>query len=200
MTGRHTVLRRLSSSSGQSVIEFALVMPVVVVLVLGVIELGYALQDQHLITKLTREGSNLISRDTTVQDAATAIKAMSSAPVNFDNGSSKIIFSVIKRGATTGSANYDKMVLYQRYEYGTFGGLSHITTAGGGSFGGAPDYAAANSDNNAGLQVTGLPPDLVSVKGGMIYVTEIYTKHTLLTPFDRFGVSVPQTLYSIAYF
>ena len=200
MSDRHTVLRRLSSSRGQSVIEFALVMPVVVALVLGVIELGYALQDQHLITKLTREGSNLISRDTTVQDAATALRAMSSLPVNFDDGSSKIIFSVIKRGATTGSNNYDRMVLYQRYEYGTFAGVSHITIAGAGSFGGPPDYAAANSDNNSGLQVTGLPPDLVSVKGGMIYVTEIFTKHALLTPFDQFGVSVPQTLYSIAYF
>jgi hypothetical protein len=175
-------------------------MPVVVALVLGVIELGYALQDQHLITKLTRESSNLISRDTSVQDAATAIKAMSSLPVNFDDGSSKIIFSVIKRGATTGSANYDTMVLYQRYEYGTFAGNSQLRTRGGGSFGGPPDYAAANSDSNSGLQITNLPPDLVSVKGGMIYVTEIFTRHALLTPFDRFGVSVPQTLYSIAYF
>jgi hypothetical protein len=200
MSDRSTVLRRLASSSGQSVIEFALVMPIVVVLVLGVIELGSALQDQHLITKLTREGSNLISRDTTVEDAATALRLMTSAPVNFENGSSKMIFSVIKRGATTGSANYDKMVLYQRFEYGSFGGVSHISIAGGGSFGGAPDYAAANSDNNAGLQVTNLPPTLVSVKGGMIYVTEIFTRHTMLTPFDRFGVTVPQSLYSIAYF
>ncbi|MEP6593142.1 MAG: TadE family protein, partial [Acidobacteriota bacterium] len=84
-------LHRLANARGQSVIEFAIVMPVVVVLVLGILELGYALQDQHLITKLTREGSNLISRDTTVQDAATALRAMSSAPVNFDNGSSRLI-------------------------------------------------------------------------------------------------------------
>jgi hypothetical protein len=196
----HPILRRLSNSRGQSAIEFALVMPVVVVLVLGVIELGYALQDQHLITKLTREGSNLISRDTTVQDAATALRAMSSLPVNFDNGSSRIIFSVIKRGATTGSNNYDQMVLYQRYEYGTYPGVSQVRTRGAGSFGGPPDYAAAGSDSNSNLQITNLPADLVSVKGGMIYVTEIYTKHTLLTPLDRFGVSVPQTLYSIAYF
>jgi hypothetical protein len=200
MTPRRTAIQRLSTSSGQSVIEFALVMPIVIVLVLGVIELGYALQDQHLITKLTREGSNLISRDTTVQDAATAMRAMTSPPVNFENGSSRIIFSVIKRGATTGSANYDKMVLYQRYEYGTFAGVSQVRTRGTGSFGGPPDYEAANSDGNANLQITNLPANLVSVPGGMIYVTEIYTRHTLITPFDRFGVSVPQSLYSIAYF
>jgi hypothetical protein len=135
-----------------------------------------------------------------VQDAATAMKAMSSAPVNFDNGSSRIIFSVIKKGATTGSANYDKMVLYQRYEYGTFAGVSQLRTRGAGSFGGPPDYEATNSDGNANLQVTNLPANLVSVPGGMIYVTEIYTRHTLITPFNRFGVTVPETLYSIAYF
>ncbi|MEO8520879.1 MAG: TadE/TadG family type IV pilus assembly protein [Acidobacteriota bacterium] len=193
-------LHRLANARGQSVIEFAIVMPIVVVLVLGVLELGYALQDQHLITKLTREGSNLISRDTTVQDAATALRAMSSAPVNFDNGSSRLILSVIKRGATTGSTNYDKMVLYQRFEYGALAGTSQIQTRGGGSFGGPPDYEAAGSDSNANLQVTNLPANLVSVKGGMIYVTEIYTRHTLLTPLTRFGINVPQTLYSIAYF
>jgi len=36
--------------------------------------------------------------------------------------------------------------------------------------------------------------------GGLLYVTEIFTTHTLITPFDRFGVNVPTTLYSIAYF
>ena len=44
-------------------------MPLVLVLVLGVIEVGYALLDQHVVTKLTREGSNLISRDTSLADA-----------------------------------------------------------------------------------------------------------------------------------
>ena len=42
--------------------------------------------------------------------------------------------------------------------------------------------------------------DLVGVKGGMVYVTEIYTSHPLLTPLDKFGIKFPTTLYSIAYF
>lgn len=188
----------MRDARGQSVLEFALILPLVLLLVLGVIEVGYALQDQHLITKLTREGSNLISRDTTLEDAATTMKSMSSLPVNFADGSSKVIFSVIRRGATTGSPNYDKMVLYQRYEYGSYPGTSAVN--GSGSFGGPPNFQAANSDSNTSLRVTSLPADLVSVKGGMIYVTEIFTRHTLITPVNRFGVSVPQTLYSIAYF
>ena len=64
-------------------------LPLVLVIVLGVVEIGYALLDQHVVTKLTREGSNLISRDTTLQDAATAMRDMSSRPVDFDQRHSK---------------------------------------------------------------------------------------------------------------
>jgi hypothetical protein len=120
--------------------------------------------------------------------------------VDFTNGS-RVIFSVIKRGATTGTANYDRLVLYQRTEFGNFPGptVSQVQ-ASGGSFGGPPDYVAANSDTDASLRVTGVPSNLVTVIGGMVYVTEIFTKRTRLTPLDRFGVAVPETLYSIAYF
>ena len=69
---------------------------------------------------------------------------------------------------------------------------------GTGSFTG-PDYEAANSDTDTRLQVTNLPTGLVA-SGGMIYITEIFSTHTLITPFDRFGVVVPSVLYSIAYF
>jgi hypothetical protein len=189
----------LKDCSGQSIIEFAVVLPVLLVLVLGVIEVGYALLDQHVVTRLTREGSNLISRDTSLEDALVVMKTMSSPPVDFNNGS-RVIFSVIKRGGTTGSGNYDKMILYQRYEYGSMSATSALKTRGSGSFGTAPNYEAVNSDNNTGLQVTNVPTDLVAVKGAMIYITEIYTTHKLITPFDRFGIAVPKTLYSIAYF
>ena len=36
--------------------------------------------------------------------------------------------------------------------------------------------------------------------GGLLYITEIFTRHPLITPFNRFGVQMPTTLYSIAYF
>ena len=62
------------AASGQSLVEFAIILPLVLLIVLGVVEVGYALLDQHVVTKLTREGSNLISRDTTLQDAATAMR------------------------------------------------------------------------------------------------------------------------------
>jgi hypothetical protein len=192
-------MTRLRDASGQSVIEFAVVMPLVCLLVLGVVEVGYALLDQQVVTKLTREGSNLISRDSSLQDATTALRTMATRPVDFANGS-KMIFSVLKKGATVNTPNYRQIILYQRHEYGNGSGVSKLTTRGSGSFRGAPDYEANNSDSNTGLQVTNVPNSIIAVEGGLMYVTEVYTRHDLITPFDRFGVLLPRTLYSIAYF
>jgi len=192
--------RRSQAASGQSLIEFALMLPLVVLVALGVIETSWGLLDDHVVTKLSREGSNLISRDTTIQDATTAIRQMASRPVNFDDGSSTVIFSVIKRGAITGTANYNKAFLYQRYTYGTYPGTSQFSTAGSASFGGAPDYMAINPDTNAGLQLTTDPVGLVPNPGQLIYVTEVFSRHTLLTPLDHFGITLPTTMNSVAFF
>jgi Flp pilus assembly protein TadG len=185
------------NDSGQAIIEFTLVVPLLLMLVLGVVEVGYALLDQHIVSKLSREGANLISRDTALADAATAMRTLSSAPVNFNDGSSKVIFSVVKKVATSTAANYNKAVLYQRFTYGSYTGSSTLNNSGG-SFGSAPDYIANNSDNDPSLVVTNVPSTMAT--GGMLYVTEIYTRHPMITPFNNFGFSMPQTLYSIAYF
>ena len=191
--------RLLKDARGQSVVEFAMILPLLLVVVLGVIEVSYALLDQHVVTKLTREGSNLISRDTSLADAAAAMKSMSGRPVDFSTHS-KMIFSVVRRGATTGTSNFNKDVLYQRYEYGALSASSKISTRGSGSYGAGPEYEAANADSDTNIQVTNLPSGIVLSTGGTIYITEIFTTHELITPFDKFGVTVPKTLYSIAYF
>jgi hypothetical protein len=127
------------------------------------------------------------------------MKAMSGRPVDFTTNS-RLIFSVVRRGATTSTTNYNKDILYQRYEFGAISGTSALTTRGAGSFSGGPDYTAAGADTDSSLQITNLPAGLLTTAGDMVYITEIYTKHELITPFDKFGVKVPDILYSIAYF
>jgi TadE-like protein len=187
------------SARGQSIIEFAIMMPLICVLALGVIEMGWALLDAHIVTRLAREGSNLTSRDTSLQDAGSAMVGMATRPVDFNAGS-KVILSVVRNVATIGAANYNKPVLYQRYEYGSFPAVSKLIISGSGSFGPAPEYQAINSDSNTGLQMTNLPPTVGTTLGGMVYVTEIYSPHSLITPFNNFGFTMPTSLYSIAYF
>jgi len=189
----------LRNQRGQSMIEFAMILPLLLVIVLGVVEVSYALIDQHVVTKLTREGSNLISRDLTLKDAAQVLKSMSTGPVDFDSNS-KVIFSVIRKGQSTGTANYGVDILYQRYEYGALAASSALQTRGAGDFNNPPEYTATNADSNTALQLVNLPSGLNIGTGSMIYVTEVFTRHQLITPFDRFGIAVPDTLYSIAYF
>jgi TadE-like protein len=189
----------LKDTRGQSIIEFAMVMPLLMLIVLGVVEVSYALLDQHVITKLSREGSNLISRDTSLADSAAALKSMSGRPVDFSTNA-RMIFSVVRRGATTGTSNFNKDVLYERYEYGALSASSMISTRGSASYGTGPDYAAANPDGDTNIQVTNLPAGITLTTGGTLYITEIYVQHELITPFDKFGVTVPKILYSIAYF
>jgi hypothetical protein len=184
---------------GQSLVEFTLILPLLIVMAFGVTEVGYALLDQHVVTKITREGSNLISRDVTLQDAATAMDGMVTRPVDFDNGS-RLIFSVLKRVNTTGAANDGHVILYQRHAVGTLSAASALTTAGTPVFGGAPDYIAPNADNNTNLRITNLPANIVLVDGGLLYVTEVFSTHERLTPLDRFGITLPDRLYSVAYF
>ena len=191
-------MKSLRCARGQSIVEFAVVLPIFVVIVLGVVEISYALLDQHVVTKLTREGSNLISRDTTLADAATALRSMATARSSLDNG--KVILSVLKVGSTSGSSNYNRLILYQRYAYGSLAAASGLSTAGSASFGAAPDYTAPNSDSDTNLRVTNARRTLVVPLGGLVYVTEIFNRHQLLTPLDRFGIKVPTTLYSVAYF
>jgi hypothetical protein len=194
-------MKQDESSSGQSLLEFAMILPLVLGLSLGVIEVGYALLDQHVVTKLAREGSNLISRNTTMVATGDVMLSMSTRPVNFGaGGGSRLILSVLKRGAV-GTPNACCPLLYQRYEVGNLAKSSTlISAAGSGSWPASSDYTAPNADTNTSLQVTGgLPANLVT-PGNFVYVTEIWTRHPLITPFDHFGIVVPQFLYSIAYF
>lgn len=191
--------KRGRNISGQSLVEFTLTLPLLLLLVLGIIELSYALYDQHVIVKLAREGSNLISRQTTLYDAATAMTTMATTPVSFSGSNSLLIFSVIHM-STTGN-NSGKPVLFQRYSIGNSSLASSIlTTKGTGTFGSSPDYYASNPDSDTNLQITNLSSNVVMSSDGYLYLTEVYSKHSLITPFQNFGITLPSVLGAQAYF
>ena len=187
------------SDAGQTLVETAILLPILLMVSLGVVEVSYAVLHQHVISRITREGANLISRDVALLDASNALKSMSTAPVDFTNGS-QLVLSVLMKGSTVGTANYDKVVLYQRYSIGTLGTPSTLTTAGPVVFGPAPDFKVANADTNVNLRITNLPANVDMTRGGLLYVAEVFTQHASLTPLDKFGVTFPPTLQSIAYF
>jgi hypothetical protein len=192
-------MTRRRSDRGQTLVEMAFVLPITLMVSLGLIEVSYAVLHQHVISRITREGANLISRDVTLLDASNALKTMSTNPVDFTDGS-QLVLSVLRKGNVVGTANFDKIVLYQRYSIGTLAADSILTTAGSGVFGGQPDFRAFNSDTDVNLRITNVPANVDMTRGALLYVAEVFTQHAPLTPLDKFGVTVPPTLRSIAYF
>jgi hypothetical protein len=185
-------------SKGSTIVEFVIVLPILLLLILGVIEIGYALYENHLIVKLAREGANLISRQSTLQEAETAIVGAAMPPVAF-NADGKLILSVIKLG--TGGANLNTPIVYQRRVVGSLDANSVLGNPLTTSFSGAPDYTAVDPDNDAGIRIPGtLPNGLTLTPGQSVFVTEVFTRHTVVTPLASFGLQLPANLYASAYF
>jgi Flp pilus assembly protein TadG len=195
-TSRSLAVRLVRAAEGQSIVEFAICLPVLLLLSLGVVETSNALMSQHVITKIAREGSNMISRETKLTATATAIRTMDANSASF-NSTTKVIFSVLMRSQT--GSNNGFLVLYQRYEFGNLSlGASKLN--GSGTFNSANDYTANNPNSDAGLRVTNAPSGIAADPGGMIYVTEVYRQYDTLTPVRNIGIPIPSLLYSIAYF
>jgi len=185
---------------GQSLVEFAMVLPLVLVLVLGIIEVSYALFENHIIIKLTREGSNLISRGTKLghADIDSWLLSGTNAPVAF-NAKGKLVLSVIKLGDA--GANLDRPIISHRRVVGTLSANSVLGNPPSSSYSGTPDFAAVNPNNDSNIRIMGaLPNSLTLTDGESVYVTEIYMRHDFLTPFQNFGVTLPTNLYASAYF
>lgn len=189
----------IRSSQGQVLVEFACVLPLLLLLAFGVVELSFLMHDQHIVIRLTREGSNLISRNTKLSDAATAMTSMVNPPVDLNSANSKLIFTVLTK--YTSGNNNNHVIVYQRREIGNLTAASTFNTGSlTAAFGPAPDYIAIDPGNNTNLRVTNVPASLSLNPGQFVYVTEIYTRHPLITALNSFGVHLPTTLYSIAYF
>jgi hypothetical protein len=202
--GRQNRLRRAlktRSSQGQIIVEFVFVLPLLLLLGLGVIDMSYLLFNQHVITRLTREGSNLISRNVSLGQAATVMSSMVNPPVDLNSSNSKLIFTVLTKWGSGSNNNRD--IVYKRYEIGGLAASSAFTNQGpisSASFDPTIDYRARDPDNNTNLRVTNVPASLVLTRGQFVYVTEIYTRHVTITPLANFGMTLPSTLYSVAYF
>jgi len=123
---------------------------------------------------------------------------MSSSPVNFSTNST-LIFSVIECVATVGSSQLRPERAVRALSVRRAPGVERDHDARERIVRQRAGLPGGQLRQRHKLQITNLPANL-NVTGGMLYVTEIYTTHTLITPLNRFGIAVPTQLYSIAYF
>ncbi len=161
-----------NDESGQALLEFALIGSIMIILVLGVIDLGRAIYDVQVMSNLSRTGSNLALRAASLTDSAAAV-VTGSSPLNLANNGFVIVTSVIN--------NNGKLQVTGQVSQGGISAASKVGKNGGA----------------AALPATAIPPN-----GQTVYVTEVYYAFQPITPIGKFmqGLTLPSTLYDVAYF
>jgi len=160
--------------------EFAFVAIAMISLVLGLIDVGYAIFDLQVISNLSREGANLAAHGATLQSTANAVIASADIP-NFNTQGAVIVTVVQNQGA----AGAPKCVITAQLSQGGIAATSQIGTG-------------VNTDVTATLVSCGEAPP-VPQPGQLLYAMEVYYKFTPLTPIGTL-LHLPSQLYDAAYF
>jgi hypothetical protein len=193
-------VRTRPRSSGQTLAEMGVILPVLLILMFGMLELGWALFQSNVIRGYVRESSNLISRNVEISEAEAAIISASNSggPVLIDPASadSRMIISVVTLGAA-GGPNAGVPIILKRHFVGTMAANSVLGNPSQGNYGGANVDYIANNANSTSIRVTGaLPNGYTLPVGQSLYVTEIFTRRGTIV---NLGLA-PQTLYAAAFF
>ena len=176
LSGRHSVrLRRTTSAlrraEGQSLIEFAILMPILLVLFLGIVEAATAYDRQHTLEGLSREGANIASRGAELDEVVDLMVESGSIIGLEDRGGAIVsrlrvgdgLAEIVGQEATTG-----------------YLGQSQLGTLG--------EFAA--DFDGYGM-----------VEGSNLHVVELFYSYDPFTPLGSFVVgAIPQGLYSRAVF
>jgi Flp pilus assembly protein TadG len=162
--------------SGQAILEIALMVPLLCLILFAIIDYGRALNCEQILVDLSRQGSNLASRGTTLSTAASTV-ALNSAPLTVSLSGVVIISSVARVN------NVD-------------------TITGQASSGGLSKPSKIGSGVNAKATVPAAVDDIFAKNSGQtIYITEIYYSLQAITPIAAmWGQILPATLYQVAYF
>ena len=86
----------LRNRSGQALVEFTFVAIILLLMIFGLIDFCRAISVRQVITSLSREGSNLASRNTSLSNAVDAVIAAAN-PLNITTSGRVIITSVKNR-------------------------------------------------------------------------------------------------------
>jgi Flp pilus assembly protein TadG len=154
--------------------EFALITPLMLVLMLTIIDFGRAIHFMQVMANLSRQGSNLASRGTTLPASAAAVIS-GDAPLNLTNNGEVIVTSVANIGAA--------YIITGQASQGGIASTSKVGT-GVGSLASIPSSAAA-----------------MLAPGQTIFVTEIFYSYQPITPLaNLLRLVMPSSLYEAAYF
>jgi len=163
--------RLLRSDSGQGVAEFALVLPIILIILLGMVEFSNAYDRVHGLAGLSREGANIAARGTALSEVLSTVTANGETLKMSANGGAIVSRLVVQGGvpvvmASVSTSGYDgKTRVVEADEPATW-----ISTAG-------------------------------FAEGSTHYAVEVFLTYEPVTPLGRLYKAVaPQVLYERAVF
>lgn len=166
---------RRDRQSGASLAELAVILPVILVLLLGIVDMGRVLYSHQVLNDLSREAANLVSRGSTV-DAAFAAASFDEGPVSVSENGIMIVSTIRRRSIDDPTP----WVIDQE---------RRGTVSSAGSRVGAPGRAAN-------------VPNLTTLEPGVtVIAVELMHGFEPLFGVDRFGLNFyPESIYEAAFF
>ncbi len=140
---------------GQALAEATLVMPFLLVVLLGVIESGNGLSIKHKMITISREGANIASRGSSLQETLNTVMALGGEINLLETGGAVITRIIVDEG---------EPLVDGQVAFGSYSGSSRFGVVG--------DVATPLTDIN-------------TVEGQAFYVVEIFYEYEGLTPIGR---------------
>ena len=168
---------------GTALIEFALILPILIILVLATVDFGRLIQARLIISNVSREGGSIAARQTTVDPSLITMLRESAKPLNLVGTDGKIIITRIKAGLSAAAPN--PTIATQDIQ-GTLGRNSTIGTVVG-----ANPNLAASIYNHLVFKTANATSDIAEVT-----VVEVFYKYRPITPFPKGfggGMLLPNT-------
>jgi len=176
LLGGLALARREGCERGQALFEFVLCIFVLLIMVSGLIDVSRVLHDQQVMSGLSRQGSNLASRGTSLQETVSSLVTQGNS-LNVGTQGRIIVTSV---------ANGVNGMPQVTGQVESIGGIAVTSRIGSGV--GKPANVPA-------------PATPVLQKGQTIYVTEVFCSYHTVTPIGNLlKLALPSTLYEAAYF
>jgi Flp pilus assembly protein TadG len=168
---------------GTALIEFALILPILIILALATVDFGRLIQARLIISNVSREGGSIAARQTTVDTSLITMLKESGKPLNLIGTDGRIIITRVKAGISAAAPN--PTIATQNIR-GNLGRNSTIGTVVG-----ANPNLVASIYNHLRYNATNLTSDI-----GEVTVVEVFYKYRPITPFPRGfggGMLLPDT-------